>query len=340
MTRNHIVSAPATLVATANMRPLASAVLDYLKAGHVPAVLVDVKEIVFANGEYSPKIEESIRNTTVYLFFSPHEPDPTGGMMRLAILLNALNHASPDRVKCVLPYIPYFRQDRKAEARTPITAQLVADMIQMYPVVRNLITMDMHAEQIQGFFRIPTDNLYGRKVLAEYLRGEFVGSYDQLVVVAPDVNSAKRAQEFAQHVDPSIPYCIVDKRRYKANESEVVSFVGGDITGKTALMVDDMIDTAGTLIGAAEELKRRGANDVIACATHGVFGVKDGVSGATRLLHAGIRTVITNSIPRTKLFAESHADNLTILPIDHMIAEAVAADCRYGGSVSVLNKKR
>jgi ribose-phosphate pyrophosphokinase len=322
------------------MKSLAKSVLEYLKEANIPAVLVDVKEVVFANGEYCPKIEESVRNTTVYLFFSPHEPDPTGGMMRLAILLNALNHASPDRVKCVLPYIPYLRQDRKAEARTPITAQLVANIIQMYPIVRNLITMDMHAEQIQGFFHIPTDNLYGRKVLAEYLGQKFAGSYDQLVVVAPDVNSAKRAQEFAQHIDPSITYCIVDKRRYKANESEVVSFVGGDITNKIAVMVDDMIDTAGTLVGAAQELRRRGASDVVACATHGVFGEKDGISGATRLLHAGIQTIITNSIPRTKMFADSHADNLTILPIDRMIAETVAADCRYGGSVSVLNKKR
>ncbi len=333
------VSAPATLVTSPRMRPLAEHVLAYLEAEHIPAVLVDIHEEVFADGEFCPQISQSIRNTTVYLFFSPHYPDPTSGIARLGILLNALNYASPDRVKCVLPYIPYFRQDRKSKPRIAITAQFVAKIIQMYPIVRNLITMDMHAEQIQGFFEIPSDNLYGRKILAEYLCHEFEGKHKELVVVAPDVNSAKRAQEFAQHIDLSIPYCIVDKRRYAANESEVVSFVGGDIAGKTAVMVDDMIDTGGTLIGAAEELRKRGVRDIIACATHGIFSMKGNSSTESRLHEANIRTIVTNSIPRDAQYTEEHKEWLTILPIDDMIKEAVAEDCRYGGSVSALNKK-
>lgn len=343
MSHRLLVSAPAALITSERMRPLAEHVLRYLAKKDIPAAVVKIDEKIFADGEYYPRISESIRNMTVYLFFSPDYPNPTEGIGRLGILLNALNHASPDQVKCILPYIPYFRQDRKAEPRTPISAQFVAKIIQMYPTMtRNLITMDMHAEQVQGFFDIPTENLYGRKILAEYLRKKFKGQYDQIVIVAPDVNSAKRAQDFAQSIDLSIPYCIVDKRRPRANHSEVVSFVGGDVKGLCAIAVDDMIDTGGTMIGACNELRRRGASSFIACATHGVFSAKseDSIpSTEERLRQHEIRVITTNSIPRSPEYVEANQSWLTILPINDMIAEAVAADCLYGGSISVLNKK-
>ena len=221
----------------------------------------------FADGEVFASIYESVRGSDVFLVQSTSRP-VNDNLMELLIMIDAMKRASAGRVTAVIPYFGYARQDRKAKARDPISAKLVANMLTAAGADR-VLTMDLHAAQIQGFFDIPVDNLYGNPVFVDYYAKKFGEKCEEMVVVSPDVGSVSRARAFAQKLHMNL--AIVDKRRQKANSSEVMNIIG-DVTGKNVILLDDMVDTGGSLCHAAKALVELGhAKSVTACASHGVL---------------------------------------------------------------------
>ena len=222
----------------------------------------------FADGEICVTINESVRGADVFVIQSTCNP-VNDNLMELLVAIDALKRASAGRITAVMPYYGYARQDRKARPRDPISSKLVADMIVAAGADR-VLTMDLHAAQIQGFFNVPVDHLYGAPLLAKYYEEKFKNvPREEFVVVSPDVGSVARARKFAEHLDASL--AIIDKRRPKANVSEVMNIIG-DVKGKTCIICDDLVDTAGTLCHAADALiEIGGAKEVYAGATHGVL---------------------------------------------------------------------
>ena len=223
----------------------------------------------FADGEASVSLEETVRGADVFLIQSTCKP-VNDHLMELLVMIDACRRASAGRITAVIPYFGYARQDRKAKSRDPISAKLVANMITVAGADR-VLTMDLHASQIQGFFDIPLDHLLGAPSFVEYYLEKFPEdkfNHDEFVVVSPDVGSVARARNFAQKVHMGL--AIVDKRRQKANECEVMNVIG-EVRGKTCILYDDMVDTAGSLCNAANALVEFGAKEVYACATHGVL---------------------------------------------------------------------
>ncbi len=220
---------------------------------------------MFSDGEIAININEMVRGSDVFVVQSTSNP-VNNNLMELLIMIDALKRASASRITAVIPYFGYARQDRKSKARDPISAKLVADLLTTAGADR-VLTMDLHAAQIQGFFNIPVDHLKGGRLLAEYYLEKFPVR-DDVVVVSPDLGSVTRARDFAAKLD--VPIAIIDKRRPKPNVSEVMNIIG-DIKGKTCILLDDMIDTAGTITNGAQALADRGAKAVYACCTHGVL---------------------------------------------------------------------
>ena len=220
---------------------------------------------MFSDGEIAININEMVRGSDVFVIQSTSNP-VNNNLMELLIMIDALKRASASRITAVMPYFGYARQDRKSKARDPISAKLVADLLTTAGADR-ILTMDLHAAQIQGFFNIPVDHLKGGRLLAEYYIEKFPVR-DDVVVVSPDLGSVTRARDFAAKLD--VPIAIIDKRRPKPNVSEVMNIIG-DIKGKTCILLDDMIDTAGTITNGAQALADRGAKAVYACCTHGVL---------------------------------------------------------------------
>lgn len=243
-------------------RALAQGICD-----HLNIKLGDSESGRFSDGENFVSIYETVRGSDVFVVQSTCYP-VNDNLMELLIMIDALRRASAGRVTAVIPYFGYARQDRKTKPRDPISAKLVANLIVRAGADR-VLTMDLHAAQIQGFFDIPVDNLVGNPIFAHYFHDRFLGQEDNTVVVSPDVGSVARARAFAQKL--SMPLAIVDKRRQKANSSEVMNIIG-DVRGKQVILFDDMVDTAGSLCGAAQALVEiGGATDVFACASHGVL---------------------------------------------------------------------
>ncbi len=224
--------------------------------------LGDIELNAFSDGEINCNIRESVRGRDVFLIQSTSTP-VNDSLMELLIMIDAVRRASAGRVTAVMPYFGYARQDRKARARDPITAKLVANLLAGAGADR-VLTMDLHADQIQGFFDIPVDNLRGAPILMDY----FANAGDIECVVSPDVGSVKRARKVAETL--GVPLAIIDKRRPKANVMEVMCIIG-DVAGKKCLMIDDMIDTAGTICQGAQALKDAGATSVVAGCSHGVL---------------------------------------------------------------------
>ena len=220
---------------------------------------------MFSDGEIAININEMVRGSDVFVIQSTSNP-VNNNLMELLIMIDALKRASASRITAVMPYFGYARQDRKSKARDPISAKLVADLLTTAGADR-ILTMDLHAAQIQGFFNIPVDHLKGGRLLSEYYLEKFPVR-DDLVVVSPDLGSVTRARDFAAKLD--VPIAIIDKRRPKPNVSEVMNIIG-DIEGKRCILLDDMIDTAGTITNGAQALADRGAKEVYACCTHGVL---------------------------------------------------------------------
>ena len=265
----------------------------------------------FSDGEIAVEIQENVRGRDVFVVQSTCAPTHKN-LMELLILVDALRRASAGRVTAILPYFGYARQDRRVRsARVPITAKLVADMMVGVGIDR-VLTVDLHAEQIQGFFDVPVDNIYGAPILLEDIRRQ---NYENLVVVSPDIGGVVRARAVAKELN--IDLAIIDKRRPKANVAEVMNLIG-EVEGKTCLLVDDMVDTAGTLCGAANALKERGAVKVVAYATHSVLSGK-AISNLTNSVMDEL--VVTDSIP---LSEEAKAcGRIRQLPLHHMLSEAI-----------------
>ncbi len=239
-------------------KPLAEAIAKEL---NVPLGEIEVGN--FSDGETAVHIKETVRGRDVFLIQSTATP-VNDNLMELLVMIDAVRRASAGRITAVIPYFGYARQDRKAKPRDPITAKLVADILTAAGADR-VLTMDLHALQIQGFFDIPVDHLVGGPLLYKYFKDM---PKENLVVVSPDVGSVARARNVASKLDCTM--AIIDKRRPKANQVEVMNIIG-DIKGKTCLMVDDMIDTAGTICQGAQILKDQGAKEVYACCTHAVL---------------------------------------------------------------------
>ena len=267
----------------------------------------------FSDGEISVSIKESVRGSDVFVVQSTCSP-VNDNFMEVLIMLDAFKRASAGRVTAVIPYFGYARQDRKAKARDPISAKLCADLLTAAGADR-FLTMDLHAPQIQGFFNIPVDNLLGVPILAPYFCNKFKDHKEDFVVVSPDLGSVTRARNFAARFEA--PLAIVDKRRQKANVSEVMNIIG-DVEGKSVILVDDMIDTAGTLCNSAKAVMEVGkAKEVYACATHGVL------SGPAieRIEESPIKELIlldTISLPE-----EKKIDKITLIPVAPVFAEAI-----------------
>lgn len=264
----------------------------------------------FSDGEIQVDIDDSVRGKDVFLIQSTSAP-VNDNLMELLIMIDAVRRASAASVNIVLPYYGYARQDRKTRAREPITAKLVADMIQAAGADR-VLSLDLHAPQIQGFFDIPVDNLMGAPLLADYFLSNHLE--EDAVVVSPDHGGVTRARKLAEFLGTSI--AIVDKRRPKANVSEVMNIIG-DVKGKRAILIDDMIDTAGTITLAAQALKDAGATEVYACATHAVL------SGPAidRLNNSVIKNlVLTDSIKQP---AEKNLDKMILVSVGPLMGDAI-----------------
>ncbi|MDN5276272.1 MAG: ribose-phosphate pyrophosphokinae [Clostridiales bacterium] len=265
----------------------------------------------FSDGEICVNIYETVRGADVFVIQSICHP-VNDNLMELLIMIDAFKRASAGRITAVIPYYGYARQDRKAKARDPITAKLVADLITSAGANR-VLTMDLHAPQIQGFFNIPLDHLLGMPILAQYFIERGLEGED-VVVVSPDVGSVTRARSFANRLNSSL--AIVDKRRPRANVAEVMNVIG-DVKGKKAILIDDLVDTAGTLTQAALALVERGATEIYACCTHGVLSGP----GVERVKNSPIRElVITNTVP---LPPEKRIDKIKILSVAPLFAEAI-----------------
>lgn len=266
----------------------------------------------FSDGEIFVNINETVRGADVFVVQSTCSP-VNDNLMELLIMIDAFKRASAGRITAVIPYFGYARQERKAKARDPISAKLCADIITTAGADR-VLTMDLHAAQIQGFFDIPVDHLLGAPLLAKYYKEKFEDQKDDLVVVSPDLGSVTRARKFASKID--VPIAIIDKRRPKANVSEVMNIIG-DIKDKNVILVDDMIDTAGTIVNGAQALLDRGAKKVYACCTHGVL------SGPAieRIQNCPIRELLvldTIAIPESKMI-----DKIQTKSVASLFAEAI-----------------
>lgn len=248
---------------TGNSNPVLAAAICQLVGGR----LGGIKATQFADGECSISLEEPVRGADVFVVQSTCKP-VNDSLMELLVMIDAMRRASAGRITAVIPYFGYARQDRKAKARDPISAKLVANLITCAGADR-VLTMDLHAAQIQGFFDIPVDNLMGAPIFAKHYIEQIGAGNEDYMVVSPDVGSVARARNFALKL--GLNMAIVDKRRERANQSEVMNIIG-DVTGKKVILLDDMVDTAGSLCGAAKALVELGrAKSVIACASHGVL---------------------------------------------------------------------
>ncbi len=286
---------------------LANRVVDRLR---MDLGVADVGQ--FSDGEISVEIHENVRGKDVFII-QPTCAPTNDNLMELVIIADCLQRASAARVTAVVPYFGYARQDRRVRsARVPITAKVVADMLGSAGINR-VLTVDLHADQIQGFFGIPVDNIYGSPVLLSDIERK---NYQDLIIVSPDVGGVVRARAMAKQLDDA-DLAIIDKRRPKANEAEVMNIVG-DVQGRTCLLVDDIVDTAGTLCAAAEVLKKNGANKVVAYCTHPVLSgtAIDNVDKSTL-----DEVVVTDTIPLTKEAQESN--KIRQLSVADELAESI-----------------
>ncbi|MCR9141081.1 MAG: ribose-phosphate pyrophosphokinase [bacterium] len=285
-------------------RPLAQEICDYLDVR-----LGDAQIKTFSDGEISVKLNENVRGRDVFII-QPISSPANDNLMQLILMMDAARRASAARMTVVMPYYGYGRQDRKSEPRVPISARVMADLLESMGPNR-LLCMDLHADQIQGFFHIPVDHLYAAPVFVEYIKDK---KLSDLVVVSPDSGGVERARFLARQIGAGL--AIIDKRRPQANVSEVMHVIG-EVEGKTCILYDDMIDTAGTITKAATALKNNGATSVMACATHGVL------SGPAieRLQESNIDEIIlSNTID---LPAEKRIDKIKSLSVAKLYGEAI-----------------
>jgi ribose-phosphate pyrophosphokinase len=301
------MAAAMKLLAGNSNRPLAEAIAAYLG---VPLTRAQVRR--FADQEIWVEILENVRGQDAFVVQSTSYP-ANDNLMELLIMIDALRRASARRITAVIPYFGYARQDRKQGPRTPISAKLVANLVTRAGADR-VLTVDLHAGQIQGFFDIPTDNLFAAPLMAADIKAH--PELKNVMVVSPDVGGVVRARALAKRIDAQL--AIVDKRRERAGESEVMNIIG-DVSGRDCILIDDMVDSGGTLCNAADALFAKGATSVTAYITHGVLsGAAAERVAASKLTEL----VITDTIPATPMVAA--ARNIRIIPIGPLIGEAIA----------------
>jgi len=273
--------------------------------------LGDATVSTFSDGEIMIRINENVRGSDVFVIQSTCVP-VNDHLIELLLMVDALKRASAGRITAVIPYYGYGRQDRKVQPRVPISAKMVADLINAVGTNR-VLTVDLHAGQIQGFFNIPVDNLYAASVLLDYMKKKF--DHNNLVIVSPDAGGVERARAFAKRLDCTI--AIVDKRREKVNECEIMNVIG-DVKGKDTLLLDDMVDTAGTLAQAAAALMSQGARKVSAACTHAVLS-----GPAVDRINASPmeELIVTNTIPLNSKMEQ--CSKLTVLSIAGLLGEAI-----------------
>jgi ribose-phosphate pyrophosphokinase len=303
---------------TGNSNPaLVKKICDYLS---LPIGAAKVK--TFSDGEIQIEITENVRLKDVYVVQSTCSP-VNDNLVELLLMIDAFNRSSARKITAVIPYYGYSRQDKKVAPRVPISAKLVADMLTVAGADR-IITMDLHAGQIQGFFNIPVDNLFSAPVLIQYIRNNF---RDDMVVVSPDAGGVERARAFAKRLNADL--AIIDKRRDAPNQAKAMAVIG-DVTGKVAVILDDMADTAGTLTEAADAIMNAGAREIHACCAHPVL------SGPAieRITDSVLKSlVVTDTIPLSEKAAA--CDKIKVLTISQLVGEAIIRSFR-GDSVTSL----
>lgn len=267
----------------------------------------------FSDGEFNFSIGENVRGSDVYII-QPTCPPSDQNLMELLIMIDAFVRASANRVTAVMPYFGYARSDKKDRPRVPISAKLVSNLI-VKAGAQRVLTIDLHASQIQGFFDIPVDHLYARPIIVDYFN---TNKIENLVVVAPDTGGAERARAYAKRLDAGLALC--DKRRERANEADVMNIVG-DVDGKNCLIVDDMCDTGGTICKVAEALHKAGANEVMACFSHAVLSGRavDNINSSYLK-----KIVVTNSIPLGENARKLEENNkIEVLSVGRLLADAI-----------------
>lgn len=281
----------------------------------------------FSDGEIRVQVGENARGLDVFIV-QPTCAPVNENLMELLIMLDAFRRASARRITCVMPYYGYARQDKKVKPREPITARLVANLLEVAGANR-ILTVDLHAQQIQGFFNLPVDHLYAGPIIGEYLIESGL-AHENCVVVSPDVAGTPRAKALAEMLD--VPFAIIAKRRPEPNKVEVMEVVG-NVEGKTAIMIDDMVDTGGSLVQGAEALIERGATGVIACCTHPVLSG----NAPERILRSPIRKlIVTDTIP---VPPDKMNEKITVLSVAPLLAEAILR-IHNDDSVSVLFERQ
>tara|TARA_B100000745_G_scaffold298633_1_gene247701 strand:- start:703 stop:1788 length:1086 start_codon:yes stop_codon:yes gene_type:complete len=341
-----------TFVTTDRMYPMAIAALNTLKEQTVKGISIHkVNFKRFPCGEMKPKITENVRHKDIFLFFD-FNGQPNDDVVNLMLTIDALHLADAKRITLVLPYMPYLRQDRKDEPRTPVSAAWFIRALQLCRSVSRVITIDMHSEQLQAVFTIPTDHLPGRMLFAPWAKKQFNGNFENLVAVAPDFGSAKRVRKLAADIDSTVQVAILEKNR-DAEGVKMYSIIGASIKGKTCLINDDMMDTCGTIILAAMTLFEHGANKVVLSATHPIFSptqefVIDEETGEKiideetaepimktstaydKLAEAGVEVLVSDSLVTEKY------DWLEVLPLGELIGLTILQNITSDGSVSKL----
>lgn len=293
---------------------------------HIGCSLTPTLNGTFSDGELRVEIGDSVRGDDVFVIQSTCPPNVNSNLMQLCLMLDALKRASAGRVTAVIPYYGYARQDRKVTPRTPISAKVVADFISAAGAGR-VVTIDLHAGQIQGFFDCPVDNIFGSPVLLEPLR-QMHSEADDMVIVSPDAGGVERSRAYAKHLN--VPLAIIDKRRDRPNQAQALHVVG-DVENKVAVIVDDIIDTAGTLVAAVQALKDHGATEVVACATHGVLS-----GPAIERLNACEalkRVIISDTIPLGE--KQKICPKISVVTVAALLAKTIH-NIHTGSSVSVL----
>ncbi len=296
---------------------LAKKICEYL---HLP--LGNAQVATFSDGEIQIEIDENVRSKDVFVIQSTCAP-VNDNLVELLLMIDALKRSSARRITAVVPYFGYARQDKKVAPRVPISAKLVADMVALAGANR-VITMDLHAGQIQGFFDIPVDNIFAAPLLIEYIRSKF---NDNLAIVSPDAGGVERARAFAKRLDADL--AIIDKRRSAPNQAKAMAVIG-DVRDKVVVVLDDMADTAGTLTGAADALKAEGAREIHACCAHAVL------SGPAieRIVNSNIKKlVVTDTIPLSEKAAA--CGKIVVISIAELVGEAIIRSYR-GDSVTSL----
>jgi len=316
---------PKLISGNANL-PLANAIARRMSMHRgVNVGLVDARVERFNDGEIFVEVFENVRGEDMFII-QPTSNPANDNLMELLIMCDALRRSSAARITAVIPYFGYARQDRRTKARTPISSKLVANML-VGAGIERVLTMDLHAAQIQGFFDIPVDNLYASPIFALDIQTQFIGRLDELMIVSPDVGGVARARELAKRL--GAPLSIVDKRREKAGEISGMTVIG-DVSGRTCLIIDDMVDTAGTLCKAAEILLENGAKEVHSYISHGVMS-GPAVERVTKSVMKSL--VITDSIQPTD--SVKQAANIRIVPTAPIFAQAIL-NIWNGTSVSSL----